>query len=401
MNDKESNDGEEIQSYADIRGEWEQRKISLFGAVRSFIGQLKVGQDLTRVSLPCCFLRPYSLLEEVATRNFAYIPTIFEVQQQKKPIKRMLTLLKWLIATAKQENYNHKPFNPVIGEVNRCYYKHDPKDPENTTYFLVEQVKHHPPTCGIRIDNPHQDIHIEGFYTFQVQFNRNSVTVANNGKINIRIGKENYYMDKAMPDMLVKNLFIGTKLVVWDGKMTIECKETGLFADFELTTKDRTNCIKGKIFTKDEAKEPIAFVEGTCGGPATWWYNSKHPTLAPGDELDKKQVKELKNKLEKARPLIDDPEKRNTKAIVPKYPKKENLDENSSYKIWKPVRECIIPNKMDEGDIEKQKIEDRQRGLVKDRDEKAETWEPVWFEPDEEKKSWKIKDEKWWKDFKY
>ena len=166
-----TNDKGEITSYADVRGEWELRKISLFGAVKSFIGQLKVGQDMTRVSLPCVFLRPYSLLEEVASRNFSHLPILFNVHKEQDPLIRILTVIRWLITTAKQEHYNHKPFNPVAGEVNRCFYPHAKDD---TTFFIVEQVQHHPPTCGIRLDNHTHKIALQGNYTFQVQFNRNS-----------------------------------------------------------------------------------------------------------------------------------------------------------------------------------------------------------------------------------
>jgi hypothetical protein len=47
-------------SNVDITGtEWETRKISLFGVAKSFVSQLSVGQDLTKVSLPAIFLNPY------------------------------------------------------------------------------------------------------------------------------------------------------------------------------------------------------------------------------------------------------------------------------------------------------------------------------------------------------
>jgi len=35
--EEKSSTSEEVQSYAHIRGEWEQRKPSLFGAVKSFL----------------------------------------------------------------------------------------------------------------------------------------------------------------------------------------------------------------------------------------------------------------------------------------------------------------------------------------------------------------------------
>ena len=50
-------------SYAAQDGEWKYRKISIMGAVKSFISQLSLGQELTKVSLPAEFLYPYSMLE--------------------------------------------------------------------------------------------------------------------------------------------------------------------------------------------------------------------------------------------------------------------------------------------------------------------------------------------------
>lgn len=58
----------QYKSYVDEVGEWSTRKISLFGVVRSVVSQLKPGQDMTKVSLPCAFLEPYSILELAALR---------------------------------------------------------------------------------------------------------------------------------------------------------------------------------------------------------------------------------------------------------------------------------------------------------------------------------------------
>jgi len=114
----------ELLSYVHIDGDWEDRKISLFGAVKSFISQLKIGQDLTRVSLPCVFCRPYSLLEEVGARNFVHLDILFQALEKNDDLEKMICVLEWLVSTARQEKFNHKPFNPVIGEVSLCKYDH-------------------------------------------------------------------------------------------------------------------------------------------------------------------------------------------------------------------------------------------------------------------------------------
>jgi len=389
-----------VQSYAHIRGEWEQRKPSLFGAVKSFISQLRAGQDLTRVSLPCVFLRPYSLLEEVAARNISHLDILFNVEEEKDPVMRMLGLCRWLVSTAKQEEYRHKPYNPVIGEVHRCKFAHDPDEPLNTTYLILEQVEHHPPTCGIRLDNPYHKVVIEGFYTFQVVMYKNSVAATNNGSVYIQVGDERYDMPKAMPDLMIRNLFVGTKLVVWEGTILLSCKQTGITGAFELAAKGRTNVVTGKVTdTNLSADAPIVFCEGKCGGPVVWHYNSAHPKFKEQMEdgsKDKKEKKEAKKELEKEMELADDAETR--KVLLPTYPKSQ--EDNSSIKIWKPVSKCIIDNDMDTGDLEKKKIEDKQRALFLGLKDKGEDWKPVYFDFDKDNKTWKIKDKEWWKEYK-
>jgi len=365
-----------------------------------FIGQLKSGQDLTRVSLPCVFLRPYSLLEEVAARNISHFDILFKVEQEKDPLMRMLGVCRWLVSTAKQEEYRHKPYNPVIGEMHRCKFQHDPDEPLNTTYLILEQVEHHPPTCGIRLDNPYHKVIIEGFYTFQVVMYKNSVAVTNNGSVCITIGDEVYDMPKAMPDLMIRNLFVGTKLVVWEGNIILACKQTGLKGTFDLAAKGRTNIVSGKVIdTNQDAEVPLVICEGKCGGPVSWHYNASHPKFKDqleDDSKDKKQKKEIKKDLEKEKELADDAETR--PVLIPKYPKSQ--EENSSINIWKPVSKCIIDNDMEKGDLEKKKIEDKQRQLFNGLKDKGEDWKPVYFHFDSENKTWKIRDKEWWKEYK-
>lgn len=43
-----------------------------------------------------------------------------------------------------------KPYNPIIGEVFRCYWK----NPSGTkTFFVAEQVSHHPPVSAFYVSN--------------------------------------------------------------------------------------------------------------------------------------------------------------------------------------------------------------------------------------------------------
>ena len=213
------------------------------------------------------------------------------------------------------------------------------------------------------------------------------MSIANNGKVNIKIGEENYFMAKAMPDINVKNVILGTKLVAWEGKLTLECKESGYSAECELYEKSRTNLVKGKILNKLSDSEPVAFIEGKCGGLTHWTYNPKHPTF-----------KDNKSKDDKKKVLVEESPETKEKPIIPKYPKTQEV--NSSINIWSSVAKCIIENDMETGDVEKTTIEAKQRGTLNGLKDKGEEFAPVWFEQDE-RTGWRIKDEKWYSKFTY
>jgi len=188
--------------------------------------------------------------------------------------------------------------------------------------------------------------------------------------------------------------------VVWEGNIVLNCKQTGITGQFELSAKGRTNVVTGKVMdTNLSADIPLVVCEGKCGGPSVWHYNSDHPKFKDQlekDAKDKKEKKEMKKELEKERELADNAETR--KVLIPKYPKSQ--EENSSINIWRPVSKCIIDNDMEKGDIEKKKIEDKQRALFLGLKEKGEDWKPVYFEFDKDNKAWKIRDKDWWKEYK-
>jgi hypothetical protein len=251
-------DGKTI-SYADVRGEWEQRKISIVGVVKNFIGQLKVGQELTKVSIPSIFLRPYSLLEEFGSRNLAHFPILFNLSSQTNPVDRMITVLTWICSATREEDFNHKPYNPILGESHICKQETE----GSTTYFLAEQVSHHPPMTAFLLENPDHKIRIQGNYAFGIRFATNSLTIATEGHAEIRFGDETYILEKAMPDMAVKNIILpGRKYVVWVGKIRIVCPSTKLSAELTWDFRDYQSVIDGFIY-KDYETNHLAPLPAT------------------------------------------------------------------------------------------------------------------------------------------
>jgi len=377
----------EVQSYVHLTGEWDERPVSIIGAVRSLIGQLSYGADITRISMPCVLFKPYSLLEQIGAKNLANINLLLAVAKEDDPLLRILGLGQWLLTSTQQQQFKHKPFNPIIGEVHRARVFHgpDPEDKLNQTYMVVEQVEHHPPTCAVRIDCPASQLSIEGHHTFGANMHRNSISIENKGQAYIRFGDEEYYLPRVMPNLYIYNLILGSRYMAWEGEVTMLCHKTGYRAEFKITSTGKYNTCEGKIYDVvdvTEGDEPYVIMEGVCGGKGTWKYNKKHP----------KNKKKCKVELAK-RDLFEVEEGEEVKPVYP-----VSQEENSSINIWEEVRKEIVANDMDAADREKIKIEEKQRQYFADLKEKGEQFESKYFKEDNIG-VWRIKDNDWWQSY--
>jgi len=107
----------------------------------------------------------------------------------------------------------------------------------------------------------------------------------------------------------------------------------------------------------------------------------------------------MKKEIEKKKDLAGEPGKR--RDILPRYLSKDKQPQNSSYFTWDSVRKCIIDNDYDAADLEKQKIEQKQRTMLLGLKEKNQKYEAAYFKArnEGEKEIWEIKDKNWWKNY--
>merc|ERR1712137_1250841 len=210
---------EKTMTWANIHGEdWEVKEISVYGAAKSFIRQLGPSMDLTHVSIPAIFLLPYSILEFVAVRMTSAFHLLLPLTKEKDARKRLEGILKFILGSAKEEDLtlNHKPFNPIIGEVHKSRIDHEDG---SHTYVLCEQTVHHPPTTAFDIYNEEHGVRLSGNMLFGVLFHSNSVTVEIKGGAKIYLTlpdgtEEKYLLEEGIPDMFIKNVLLGTKMIV-------------------------------------------------------------------------------------------------------------------------------------------------------------------------------------------
>jgi len=378
------------ESYSNIHGEWEQRKISIWGAARAFISQLRIGQDLTRISIPAIFFRPYSLLEEIATRVSSHFEILFEVKKFDDPVDRMLGVVKWLISSAKAEDFNHKPYNPVLGEFHKARVDHADG---SSSFCITEQTVHHPPCSAFCVYNEQHGVTVEGNWIFDVTFHGNSVTVKTLGGLRVHIEKdgkkETYVLQKGVPDMLIQNVIFGTKYVVWTGDLDIVCEETEYRADLFFAYKNSANTISGTISKlqligsdeEDNAVEdspPLYELKGVCG---------RETYLYPATKSKKEKKKEKKLFVD-ATAVVP---------AVPVYPEEEDLEETSSIRLWNQVNKAIVEGDMATADFYKTQIENAQRARVRDREAQGQVHETRYF-VENDSGFWGVKNKFWYKE---
>jgi len=321
----------------DAGAEWETRRISILGVAKSFISQLSVGQDLTRVSLPCVFLYPYSVLELGGSRLLSHIEYLYLLNREKDPINRMIAVVRWYLTFTQRERFEKKPYNPLLGETHECSVE---SKESGVTHYYAEQVCHHPPVSAYVSENKVENISTVSNITFAIKFHGNSASVKTDGlsRVDANNFDEQYTLSKAVPDVLIKNVILGTKRIVWDGEVSITCQKTGYKATFTYKEEgwyEPINVIRGVIAKLDNPEKVLY----TFGGPLSGTINITNQETNQTDMLIEGKISRKKIQ----------------------YPPPELWEEFSSLNVWKDVSRAIVDNDMVKGDTIKVQIENAQR----------------------------------------
>jgi hypothetical protein len=344
--------------------EWKTRKINLMEVFRSFISQLRPGQELTKVSLPSVLCHPFSMLEVLGYRKSTTFHEVFGVMDEPEALERFLKVVRYYFTVARMEKYEKKPFNPVLGENHFCWVKNEDGD---YTEFVGEQVSHHPPISAYNIQNKTRNTRMVGNLVFRVSFGSNYVSVNTSGYEKIVFENETYTSTKSIPDLVIRNVVWGKKYLMWIGGMRIDCEESGYYADIEYSEKSKNNIFSGTLRHKD-SDDVIYEFEGVCGEVLYYF--------PPGEKDEKKVLVDLSD--------IED--------RVVYYQTEEQLLDMASIKLWKPVNEAIVNNDMKRADQEKKGIEKDQRKRIADKKENGTEETADYFEKNLDDNHWYFKD---------
>jgi oxysterol-binding protein-related protein 8 len=260
-----------------------------------------------------------------------------------------------------------KPYNPVLGELFRCYWQHN--DPGSKTFYISEQVSHHPPISAFYVTNRKEGFCIYGSVLARSKFYGNSVSAVLEGKVKLVLLNRGEEYVISMPYANCKGILIGKLTMELGGKISIECAKTGYLAELEFKLKpllggiEASNIIEGKIKL---LKNTVATIKGK-------W----------DDEIY------IHDKLTNQESLLWCPtkniiESRLKRSIVPV----NEQSDNESERLWERVSDAIKASDQYLATEEKSKIEQKQRELDIDRKSKQIDYETKYFRYDKESNEW-------------
>ncbi|XP_048401285.1 oxysterol-binding protein-related protein 8-like isoform X3 [Stegostoma tigrinum] len=332
--------------------------------------QLRPGMDLSRVVLPTFILEPRSFLDKLSDYYY-HADLLSQAALEENAYSRMKQVLRWYLSGFyKKPKGLKKPYNPILGETFRCYWYHPKTD--SRTFYIAEQVSHHPPISAFYISNRKDNFCISGSILARSKFYGNSMSAILDGKAQLQFlnRREDYII--TMPYAHCKGLLYGTLSLEMGGKIMIECEKTQYRAELEFKLKpflggsDAVNQITGKIMLGEEIHatleghwdRDVCIHEKNAGCSGKFW--------------------SVTSEIRKQR-------------LVRHVVCLEEQDDFESERLWQQVTKAIKNRDQEQATLEKFILEEAQRKAAKERNDKHEDWVPRLFQQDVVTKNWQYK----------
>uniref|UniRef100_A0A9L0T116 Oxysterol-binding protein n=1 Tax=Equus caballus TaxID=9796 RepID=A0A9L0T116_HORSE len=297
--------------------------------------QLRPGMDLSRVVLPTFVLEPRSFLNKLSDYYY-HADLLSRAALEEDAYSRIKLVLRWYLSGFyKKPKGIKKPYNPILGETFRCCWFHPQTN--SHTFYIAEQVSHHPPVSAFHVSNRKDGFCISGSIT----------------------AKSRFY-----------GILYGTMTMELGGRVTIECEKNNLQAELEFKLKPffggsaSINQISGKIMSGEEIlarlsghwdREVFIKEEGR-GGTELFWN--------PSGEVRRQRLK------------------RHTVLL-------EEQTELESERLWQHVTRAICEGDQHKATQEKFSLEEAQRQRTRERQQSLMPWKPQLFHLDPATQEWR------------
>ncbi|XP_077515346.1 oxysterol-binding protein-related protein 9-like [Amblyomma americanum] len=341
------------------------------GVFSHLLSQVHFGMDLTKVTLPTFILEKRSLLEMYAD-FFAHPDLFVSIVDRRDAKERMVEVVRWYLSAfhaGRKGSLAKKPYNPILGEIFRCYWRIGDKPgapvadgpvpwaTTNDLAFIAEQVSHHPPVSAFYAEHVGKGICCSAYIWTKSKFLGMSIGVHNVGQGTIQFLRHDEEYTVNFPSGYGRSIFT----VPWielGGTVDIKCEKTGYSCTIQFHTKPmiggQKHQLTAEIFPPND-KRPFLTVDGEWNGVMT--ARNIH-----GNEVT----------------FIDTTTLPITKKIV--QPVKEQ-EPNESRRMWKDVTLHLTRKDVDKATEHKSILEDQQRKDAAQRKETNTAWKTKLFEP--------------------
>ncbi|KAJ8249091.1 hypothetical protein GJAV_G00231080 [Gymnothorax javanicus] len=334
----------------------------------TLLKQLRPGMDLSKVVLPTFILEPRSFLDKLSDYYY-HADLLSQATLEENPYYRMKQVLRWYLSGFyKKPKGLKKPYNPILGEMFRCCWLHPQTD--SCTFYIAEQVSHHPPISAFYVSNRKDGFCIHGSILAKSKFYGNSLSAILDGRARLLFLTRDEEYIITMPYAHCKGILYGTMTLELGGKITIDCEKTKYVAELEFKLKpflgssSSVNQISGKIRVGEDV---LATVDGHWDGEV-FLHEKKtgHQEVLwnPSPEVRKQRLK---------------------RQVV-------QLDQQGQFeseRLWTHVTSAIASRDQERATQEKFVLEEAQRKEARERGERP--WVPHLFTLDPTSNEWRYK----------
>ncbi|KAM3425319.1 Protein kes1 [Cercospora zeina] len=318
--------------------------------------------DLSTITAP-----PFVLADKSTTefpRYWIEQPELFTAPaHEQDPAKRILAVLKWLLASLKSQQYAgrqpnegvKKPLNAFLGEVfiGDC----GPEDDE--THMISEQVSHHPPVTACYLWNDKHGVRAEGYTRQDIRFT-GTVNITQIGHAVLHLDELNEDYLIPLPDVKVQGILTGSPYPELRGSHSI-MSSTGYRAIIDFSGKrllglsGEKNHVHAAIYAPEDKKhsDPIYIAEGN-------WSESFSTKDASGRTIDTYNVSSATATEFRTLPL-------------------DRQDPWESRKAWQHVIAAIKAGNMQGVADAKSQLENGQREMRKRAETSEKDWKALFF----------------------
>lgn len=326
------------------------------GLIWTLLKQLRPGMDLSKVVLPTFILEPRSFLDKLSDYYY-HADLLSQAVQEESAYSRMKQVVRWYLSGFyKKPKGLKKPYNPILGETFRCCWLHPETD--SCTFYIAEQVSHHPPISAFYVSNRKDGFCISGSILAKSKFYGNSLSAILDGRARLLLLSRDEEYIITMPYAHCKGILYGTMTLELGGKITIDCEKTKCSAELEFKLKPflggacSVNQISGKIRMGEDV---MATIEGHWDGEVF--------------------IQERKSGQQEAlwNPTVEVRNRRLKRQVVTP----EQQGQFESERLWQHVTSAIQDRDQNRATQEKFVLEEAQRKEARQRGERA--WMPHLF----------------------